>query len=600
MDLKKFTSWFKKSGEDTVALAERENAEAVKFELMAQMSALHNSALVSETDLQGNITFANDKFVEISRYRWEELIGQNHRILKSGHQPDELFTRLWHTISTGNLWQGEIKNKAKDGSYYWVAATLTPILDELTGKPVKYIAVRFDITRQKALEEELHQHVEELHSHEEELRQTLEELSATNEELGTTQVELMGQVNALNNAAIVSETNLAGNITFANDTFCHIARYSREELMGQNHRILKSGLQPDQVFVDMWKTISEGRFFQGEVANKAKDGSIYWVVATVTPVLGPKGYPVKYISVRFDITRQKEQEQHLLEARAQQEKLYADLEAAKEMIEHQLKDKNDELQDSIIYSRRIQRAIMPRPEQLRELTPAGLDVGVLFRPLDQVSGDFYWVGKWKNKTVVAVGDSTGHGVPGAFLSIIGITTLHKLVDERGMTDPASILDELDQEMRYTLDQHSTDQDTIQDSIEMSLVTINEGTNTVNYAAAMRYAHIVSATGDVTEIPADRRPIGGTLHPDVIFKNQQLELNSGDTLYLFSDGFIDQFGGPAAPARKFGRKAFRELLQQVAPLEATDQVTALNTALDEWKGFFNRQTDDIVIMVIKAR
>lgn len=601
MEIKKFVSWFKKSNDSgNLAVAEREDAEALKFELMAQMSALHNSALVSETDLQGNITFANDKFVEVSKYSWEELIGKNHRILKSGHQPDAIFAEMWATISNGKVWQGDVKNRAKDGTYYWVAATITPILDDLTGKPIKYIGVRYDITRQKELEEELSQHVEELQSHEEELRQTLEELSATNEELGAAQIELQGQITALNNAAIVSETDLAGNITFANDTFCQVAKYSREELMGKNHRIVKSDEHPPEVFEQMWKTISSGKYWQGEVKNRAKDGSFYWVVATITPVLGPKGWPIKYISVRFDITKQKEQEALLRKAQEESQRLYAEVEMAKEMIEQQLSEKKDELKDSVTYSQRIQRAIIPSLDMLKANVPDGYDISILFKPKDGVSGDFYYIAKWKNKTVLAVGDSTGHGVPGAFLSIVGITGLHKLIDERGMVDPASILDEMDYEVRHILGQDTKGEDPIQDSIEMSIVTFNEGTNSISYGAAMRNAIIVRASDQLDELEADRRPLGGTLHKDIIFNTRQVQLNSGDTLYLSSDGFSDQFGGPVNPAKKFGKKAFRELLQQIAPLSADDQVRALDKSLRDWQGFFNTQTDDIVVMVIKAK
>lgn len=111
----------------------------------ALFSALNQTALLSMTDNKGIITYANDKFVEISGYTHKELIGQNHRILKSGQQPDNLFEDLWATISKGHVWRGEIKNRAKDGSYYWVDTSIAPIIGK-QGRPERYIAVRFLIT----------------------------------------------------------------------------------------------------------------------------------------------------------------------------------------------------------------------------------------------------------------------------------------------------------------------------------------------------------------------------------------------------------------------------------------------------------------------
>lgn len=121
------------------------------------LSALDKTALVSMTDNKGNILYANPKFIEVSRYSLPELLGQNHRILKSHQQPDEMFVELWKTISSGQVWRGEIKNRAKDGTYYWVDTSIAPILGA-NGEPEKYISVRFLITDKKKAEEEAKKH----------------------------------------------------------------------------------------------------------------------------------------------------------------------------------------------------------------------------------------------------------------------------------------------------------------------------------------------------------------------------------------------------------------------------------------------------------
>lgn len=174
--------------------------------------------------------------------------------------------------------------------------------------------------RTRRLLEATQQQTEQLRSQEEEMRQNLEELSATQEEMHRSQVELAGQIAALNNAAIVSEVDLQGYITYANDEFCRISKYARQELIGKKQNIVRHPDMPAEVFTELWTTITKGRVWKGEVKNRAKDGSYYWVDATITPVLGDNGKPLKYIGVRYDITAKKDQEASLRSA-AQQGKL---------------------------------------------------------------------------------------------------------------------------------------------------------------------------------------------------------------------------------------------------------------------------------------
>lgn len=319
-----------KIGYDITELKQqRIDLDKLTLNLNQQVEVLNKTAIVSETDADGNIIFVNDFFCEISEYSREELIGKNHRILKSGKQPNGIFVGMWKAISSGLMWQGEILNISKTGKYYWVETTIMPFKNK-DGKIEKYVALRFDITKQK-------------------------ESEALKKQLETTTLNLNQQVSVLNKAAIVSETDADGNITFVNDLFCTISEYSREELIGQNHRIVKSGKQPDGLFKGMWKAISSGLVWQGEILNVSKTGKYYWVETTIMPFKNKDDKIEKYVAIRFDITKQKESEalkkqtELLLASQRQLEESNTELEAQTQKLQasdEELRVQQEELMQS--------------------------------------------------------------------------------------------------------------------------------------------------------------------------------------------------------------------------------------------------------------
>jgi PAS domain S-box-containing protein len=285
----------------------KETEQALEF----QKYALDQSSIVAITDVRGTITYVNDKFCQISGYSREELLGNNHRIINSGYHPKEFFTNMYRQISAGNVLRAEIKNRRKDGTYYWVDTVIVPSLGH-EGKPERYVAIRTDITERKETEEALE-----------------------------------FQKYALDQSSIVAITDVKGTITYVNDKFCQISGYSREELLGNNHRIINSGYHPKEFFTNMYRQISKGKVWRAEIKNRRKDGSYYWVDTVIVPSLGNEGRPERYVAIRTDITERKEAEEALKISQTELRRTQADLLRHSTNLEQLVTERTAKLQDTV-------------------------------------------------------------------------------------------------------------------------------------------------------------------------------------------------------------------------------------------------------------
>jgi PAS domain S-box-containing protein len=260
-------------------------------------------------------------------------------------------------------------------------------------------------------------------------------------------------------------------------------------------------------------------------------------------------------------------------------------------IELEIQNKNKKINDSINYAKRIQTAILPNTRLVNKALP---DSFVLYKPRDVVSGDFPWFVQIKDDLFIAAVDCTGHGVPGALLSLIGYFLLNDIVRSRKITDPGKILDLLDEGVTQTLRQDQDDSAT-KDGMDIALCRINTESRTVEYAGAHRPLYIMKK-GVMDEIKGNKFPIGGG-----IFKNQtnftttRLELDKGDSFYFSSDGFPDQFGGPEE--RKFGPKRTRDIIERVHKGTMNEAAQVFDTEWEEWRGD-TKQTDDMLLIGIK--
>jgi ligand-binding sensor domain-containing protein/serine phosphatase RsbU (regulator of sigma subunit) len=254
----------------------------------------------------------------------------------------------------------------------------------------------------------------------------------------------------------------------------------------------------------------------------------------------------------------------------------------------QLDEKNKDIMASIRYAKRIQNAILPPDELVTKFLPKTF---ILFKPKDIVSGDFYWLHDKGDKILFAAVDCTGHGVPGAFMSIIGHNHLEQIVGNEGITQPATILDALNKSVSETLRQSSTDEQ-VKDGMDIALCMFDRKTNEFHYAGAFNPMYWIR-NGELHEIKANKFPIGNLRSGEQPkFTNHTLKLEKGDALYIFSDGYADQFGGPNGKKLKYS--AFKKMLLGIQQMNMEDQGAYLDKAIEEWKGSAE-QVDDILVI-----
>jgi len=255
-----------------------------------------------------------------------------------------------------------------------------------------------------------------------------------------------------------------------------------------------------------------------------------------------------------------------------------------------LTQKNNEITDSIEYAERIQSALLPPSSYINEILPKYF---ILFKPKNIVSGDFYWIKKIDHRIIIIIADCTGHGVPGAFMSMLGISSLNEIISNRSILQPDLALNELRKHIKDVLRQTGKSNET-REGIDISLCSIDTNSNQLQFAGAYNSAYIIRDE-EIIKLKADRMPVGIHLKEQSSFTNHQIDLQSGDSIYLFSDGYPDQIGGKEH--KRFLLKNFLNLLKDISPKSMTDQKSILEDTLSNWSNG-NQQTDDILVMGIK--
>jgi len=257
---------------------------------------------------------------------------------------------------------------------------------------------------------------------------------------------------------------------------------------------------------------------------------------------------------------------------------------------HEIEIKNRDITSSINYAKRIQTALLPEAAKLKRALPEHF---IFLKPRDIVSGDFYWFMESEDKVFLAAADCTGHGVPGAFMSVIGDVLLNQIVSEQKITSPDLILNHLHKGVQKILRQNETEN---RDGMEIALCVIDYKTGVLNYAGAMSSLYFFR-NGESTELKGDRCSIGGVqLEENRIFTLHSIEINEPLAFYIFSDGYKDQFGGP--DGRKFMSKKFKEMLAEIHRLPSAEQRQKVEGEIVKWAGDKFKQTDDMLVIGFK--
>ena len=356
-----------------------------------------------------------------------------------------------------------------------------------------------------------------------------------------------------------------GKLEYINESFVKLNKMNMADLEKNYGKTIYELSNNPNIREIIQDAVKNKRSVNYESLNKKiESGAETWESSTLTPIFDDNGKLKKIIIIDTDVSVRKKQEQIIIQ-------------------------KNKDITDSISYARKIQHAILPSDTLIKTHIP---DSFVLYMTKDIVSGDFYWFSHFEDFSIIAAVDCTGHGVPGAFMSLIGYNLLNRIVNERKITDPKNILMELNNGVLGVLHKNESES---KDGMDIAICKINHKKNTLEYSGAMRPLWIIHSNGELSEIKADKIPIG-TKQKDreevIAYTTHTIETKKGDAFYIFTDGYADQFGGKKD--KKYSTGKFKELLLANSKLDFITQETNIKQEHLVWKDE-NEQVDDILII-----
>jgi len=376
----------------------------------------------------------------------------------------------------------------------------------------------------------------------------------------------------LNNLVVVIDSY--GEVTYVGPSAERMLGFKTGELLGDKWyvktctNIADPGQRKTEVH-HLLSRVAAGKSIIAPIEQKLNtaNGDSRWFLWNLSA--GPEGSLVK---IGYDITERKQKESEIL------------------LKNRELVDRNREIFESLEYARNIQQAILPSAEKLKGVFA---DAFTLYQPKDVVSGDFYWAHTEGDISYAAVVDCTGHGVPGALMTIMANSLLKDIVIKRKITEPDEFLSTLDEELQQVINAPGTKVKT-NDGMDIGFCKYNKAAGTIIYGGALRPLLHVS-NGTITEYRGSRYPIGFYHNVVKQFEQISIPVKPGDAVYLFSDGYADQFGGEEG--KKFHKKNFKELLLSINDMELEVQRSFLEYSSLNWRQK-EPQTDDILVLGFK--
>ena len=520
---------------DRNTLIEKQKSELERMSLVASKTS--NGVLI--LDSNNKIEWLNDAYVKITGYDLNDLKGQSPGDILINEKTDKIVLQeIRKQIKESKPWNERILVNKKGGEEIWLGINSTPVFSE-KDEISRYIEIVEDVTDKVKSEIEISR------------------LSIVAEKM--------------NEAVMITDST--GEVEYYNHGLIRNSGFSEEEFKIEfkdlSLRKMSSRDDLDDI-LNGFQTNAEPFFYDSK--HTKKDGSTMWTTASLSPVYDDENNLSKIIVVYTDIDERKE-------------------------FSNQLSEKNKEITDSIEYAQRIQDAILPSNDLFKSYFPESF---VIFKPKDVLSGDFYWVSDAVNNKedqllLAAVADCTGHGVPGALMSIIGNNYLRLCEHESTVNNPGDGLDFINRGVSKTLRQEFTES-TIKDGMDISFIAIDYPNMKLYFAGAKTTMYVIREN-ELTQYKGDKHPVGAYVGEELIpFTNNEVDLKKGDIIYLFSDGYADQFGGKSG--KKFMYKRFRELLISNSHLEMKMQKVELESAFNDWRGDLE-QLDDVCVMGIKV-
>jgi PAS domain S-box-containing protein len=530
------------------------NRELEKLSIVARET--DNAIMIM--DATGKFEWLNDGFIRLNGYDLQSLVSERSDNLLEYSKNETISTFFNDCVNNKKTVIYEADVCRKDGSVFWAQTTLTPILNS-DGEVEKIVAIDSDISQLKRAQEEITKQKEEI----EEINSELEKLSIVARETDN----------------VVMIMDKTGKYEWINESLKKMYGYSPEEFYSMKGGSLQGTSFSDEIKSIWDKCIQEKKSVVYQAIVSHVKGYKFWTQTTLTPILNDKGEVLKVIGIDTDITRIKEAEEKI---KVQSEELSSSL--------AELQKKSLLISQSIDYAEKIQKAILPSEKHFREIFP---DSFILLLPRDIVSGDFYWFYKVGTKHIVVAADCTGHGVPGAFMSLIGNSLLNEQVKVGKAMNPALILEQLNEKVIEILRQDSGNDFIQEDGMDMAILVFDSEEKQLTFAGANMPLILYNSDG-VVKVSGDLFSVGGSFSTrgNARFKNQTFKTENFNGFFLYSDGFQDQFGG--TESRKYMADNFVKFLNSIALLSPVQQKEKLLNAFEEWKGD-SRQVDDVLIL-----